>query len=552
MEQSIKFKFLMSQLTHVEDLKETEKTKISVVYYDVRKTSCILRICKKRNLSPVCEALRKIRNPNTVVVYDYVYENGDTYILEENVDGETVEEVLEREGVYSDQKAAIIAIEICKALEDLHRERPPIIHNDINPSNIKIREDGSVKLFDFDISRFYKKGQSQNTVLFGTEEYASPEHFGYGQSEPRTDIYSLGVTMHKMLTGKGLSSEHKSIYDGKLKKIINSCLEIDPKNRYASVRALRKDLERFLSKKKRLSRNIFVSLGIVMISFAVLLYAGFLDAGNAENKKNLREPVSTQTVNKDAASAENSDSYQNVVTEAIADLIAMQGATAETTKNNSRENARPIVLNTEYSETIEEDGIADWYRFVTKKEVSVYRLYIRFDLGPYCPSLSLYDKDGIKVKDLEVYTSHNKEGFFDIYLNANEEYTVKVMSPQTVDYVLYISDRACDVGIDIDSATEIAIGEKFFATVNSTLSDWFVFTAIEKGRYVITCHNIDVGAPIKCYTNQDGRSTICIEAENENSFSNVITVEEGETVYIEVKSTKMEANGKYILMINPE
>ena len=103
---------------------------------------------------------------------------------------------------------------------------PKIIRNDINPTNIKIRPDGTVKLFDFDISRLYKKGQSQNTVLFGTEEFAAPEHYGYGQSEPRTDIYCLGVTMHKMLTGKVLSSEHQSTYTGKLKKIINKCLVI--------------------------------------------------------------------------------------------------------------------------------------------------------------------------------------------------------------------------------------------------------------------------------------------------------------------------------------
>ena len=87
--------------------------------------------------------------------------------------------------------------------------QPPVIHNDINTSNIMICDDNRVKLFDFDISRTYKKEASKNTELFGTEEYASPEHYGYGQSEPRTDIYSLGVTMHRMLCGEYLSGNRK-------------------------------------------------------------------------------------------------------------------------------------------------------------------------------------------------------------------------------------------------------------------------------------------------------------------------------------------------------
>ena len=260
MEHSNKYRFLMSQLRVIDTLKENDKTKICMVYHEGMKTSCILRVCKNRDLSVVCTALRKVRNPNIVVVLDYVYENGNTYILEENVSGQTIEEIIETEECFSEQRTARVIIEVCKALEKLHQLTPPVVHNDINPSNIKIRDDGSVKLFDFDISRTYKKGQAQNTVLFGTEEYAAPEHFGYGQSEPRTDIYSLGVTMHKMLTGKGLSTDHKITYNGQLKKIIQKCLEVDPQNRYTSARALRKDLEKASSIRKTFAKKTMVAL----------------------------------------------------------------------------------------------------------------------------------------------------------------------------------------------------------------------------------------------------------------------------------------------------
>ena len=263
MEHSTKYNFFMDPLVHIEDIKDTEKTKISVVYHEDLKTSCILRICKNRDLSTVYSALRDIQSPNTVFVHDFVYENGDTYILEECVSGSTVQESLEHDGTMPERDTAQIIIEICKALEVLHRQKTPIVHNDINPSNIKIREDGSVKLFDFDISRTYKKGQSKNTELFGTEEYAAPEHFGYGQSEPRTDIYCLGVTMHKMLTGQGLSTEHRVTYTGKLKKIVKKCLEFDPKNRYNSVLELKKDLERFLSRGRYILRKVLLTIGVI-------------------------------------------------------------------------------------------------------------------------------------------------------------------------------------------------------------------------------------------------------------------------------------------------
>ena len=77
-----------------------------------------------------------------------------------------------------------------------------LIHRDIKPGNVMLRSDGSVKLIDFDTVRSYKDTKNQDTVLLGTKEYASPEHYGYGQTGITSDIYSVGVMMHEMLTGK--------------------------------------------------------------------------------------------------------------------------------------------------------------------------------------------------------------------------------------------------------------------------------------------------------------------------------------------------------------
>ena len=130
-------------------------------------------MCKDRDVRDVCRALMEVQYPNIAVIYDFAYANNNTYIVEEFVTGKTIQELLEEKGTFSAKETAKIMVEVCKGLVVLHKHKPSIIHNDIKTSNIMIREDGSVKLFDFDISRIYKKGADKNTRLFGTEEYAS-------------------------------------------------------------------------------------------------------------------------------------------------------------------------------------------------------------------------------------------------------------------------------------------------------------------------------------------------------------------------------------------
>jgi len=291
--ENIKFQFFMSQLTHVRDVKDTEKTHISVVFHQGRQAYCILRRCKGRDLSGVCDALRKVRHPNTVVVYDFVYAEGDTYILEENLSGTSLEECLSEDRLFSEEETARLMLRLCDGLEPLHSLQPPLVHNDINPSNIMLREDGSIKLFDFDISRLYKQGAGQNTELFGTEEYASPEHYGYGQSEPRTDIYSMGVTMHKMLTGKGLTARHEITYRGRLRPILEKCLRLDPKQRYRDVGALRKELEGSLTGKKRLVFWVSVAAAGLLLLALLLWIWGKRPQTEPEQKPSLQTESTT-------------------------------------------------------------------------------------------------------------------------------------------------------------------------------------------------------------------------------------------------------------------
>lgn len=284
------YEFLRSRIQPIKVLKENPKTKISLVYYEGNEGTAILRICKGRDLSDLCAALMKIRNINIAVLYDYAYFDGDTYILEEYISGDTLDELVQTQGVFSEKDTIRIIISVCNGLKELHSKKPPIIHNDIKMENIMVCADGGVKLFDFDAARTYKVGKDKNTRLLGTEEYAAPEHRGYGQSEPRTDIYSLGVTIHYMLTGCGLDSDHKMSYKGPLKTVIQKCIEIDYKKRYASVQHLMKDLENRLHPWKKVFKILSASgLSFLLLGAAIVfcnnLFSETLDAKEGENKE---------------------------------------------------------------------------------------------------------------------------------------------------------------------------------------------------------------------------------------------------------------------------
>ncbi len=279
---NIKYEFLMSQIRHIRDITETEKTKISLVFYEQLQAPCILKICKNRDLSGVYQILTEQKHPNIAVVYDYVYQEPDTYVLEEFLTGRTLSELLKEQGTFTEKETAQIIIEVCQGLEILHSHKPPLVHNDIKTSNIMVREDGSVKLFDFDVARIYKAGAGRNTRLFGTEEYASPEHYGFGQSEPSSDVYTLGVTMHEMLTGQGLTDERKMTYTGKLKKIIQKCIAVDREKRYQNAAQLRRDLEKYLNRIRRMIRA-----AILCLCGAALLVMGGLLLTNAGGLKGI-------------------------------------------------------------------------------------------------------------------------------------------------------------------------------------------------------------------------------------------------------------------------
>ena len=143
-----------------------------------------------------------------------------------------------RERLTRDQAVAV-AIQLCGVLRYLHEQTPPVIHRDIKPQNIILSDDGLATLIDFGISRYYDKNARSDTVCFGTQEFAPPEQYGFSQTDCRADIFSLGVLLGWMLTGR---TSDFVITDKRLARIVKKCTAFSPKDRFASVAAVRRAL----------------------------------------------------------------------------------------------------------------------------------------------------------------------------------------------------------------------------------------------------------------------------------------------------------------------
>ncbi len=115
----------------------------------------------------------------------------ETVVIEEFIQGDSLLERLSQKNYFTESEAQNTLIQLCDGLEPMHK--CGIIHRDIKPSNIIMQDDGSVRLIDFDAARVIKENATEDTKLLGTKGYASPEQFGYGQTDQRSDIYSLGA-----------------------------------------------------------------------------------------------------------------------------------------------------------------------------------------------------------------------------------------------------------------------------------------------------------------------------------------------------------------------
>ncbi len=147
--------------------------------------------------------LAGLSHANLPRIHDYFQEGGRWYLVMEFLEGETLEARLRRSpGQRLPVPDALeVGLQLATVLEYLHTRQPPVIFRDLKPTNVMLTAPLHVYLIDFGIARLLKPGQSKDTLVMGTVGYLAPEGYGKGQTTPRSDIYSLGVTLHQMLSG---------------------------------------------------------------------------------------------------------------------------------------------------------------------------------------------------------------------------------------------------------------------------------------------------------------------------------------------------------------
>ena len=236
--------------------------------------------------------MKKLDHPTLPRIVDIIDVHDTVYIVMDYIEGESLNKVLAEYGAQPQEAVIEWAKQLCDVLDYLHTQNPPIIYRDMKPANIMLKPDGTIRLIDFGIAREYKEGKEGDTEAIGTRGYAAPEQFGgHGQTDARTDIYSLGVTLYHLVTGKNPAEPPYEIYpirhwnpslSSGLEWLISKCTQLNPNDRYqscAEVAYVLDNLEKFevTYKKKQKSRvNLFIVTAVLALVFAVSSVSSFL------------------------------------------------------------------------------------------------------------------------------------------------------------------------------------------------------------------------------------------------------------------------------------
>ncbi len=208
-----------------------------------------------QSLLAEADMIKKLDHPALPRIVDIINHESTIYIVMDYIEGESLDKILKAEGIQPQDKVIEWAKQLCDVLQYLHSQTPPIIYRDMKPANVMLKPEGIVKVIDFGIAREYKEENLKDTTILGTEIYAPPEQCdGSSQTDARSDIYSLGMTLYQLLTGKTIKDPPYKVVpirqwnpalSGGLEKIIMKCTQPNPADRYQNCKELMYDLEHY-------------------------------------------------------------------------------------------------------------------------------------------------------------------------------------------------------------------------------------------------------------------------------------------------------------------
>ena len=234
--------------------------------------------------------LKRLSHPALPRIVDIAQDARYLYIVEDYVQGVSLDKQLQVQQRFDEPTVVGWAIQLCQVLTYLHSQRPhPIIYRDLKPANLIVSQDNRVQLIDFGIAREYKAGRQGDTAYMGTRGYAAPEQYGSGQTDQRTDIYALGMTLYHLLTGHSPSQPpyaYDSIrrLDGRLSEgieyVVAKCVRSNPDDRYQTAAQVEHDLKNLhlfnaeYRRQRRRERAKYTAMVLCTLACTGLIVAG--------------------------------------------------------------------------------------------------------------------------------------------------------------------------------------------------------------------------------------------------------------------------------------
>ena len=333
--------------------------------------------------------IKKLDHPALPRIVDIIDKEDIIYVVMDYIEGEPLNSVLAKYGAQPQETVIEWAKQLCLVLDYLHTRKPPIIYRDMKPANVMLQPDGNIKLIDFGIAREYKEQNLADTVSLGTKGYAAPEQFGgKGQTDARTDVYCLGVTLYHLLTGQNPCEPPYEIYpirywnpqlSSGLEAIILKCTQMNPQDRYQSCAELLYALNHYnemdesyrRKQKKRLSQFIGV-----LSAACVSLAAGFLFQGLKIHTNNSDYENNILQAEKSATTQEKLDYYARAIDikpaetqayygmiEAFKDDAVFSVQEEEQFKKKINKNLAALQNDSAYADLAFETGKLYWYYY---------------------------------------------------------------------------------------------------------------------------------------------------------------------------------------------
>lgn len=300
--------FLSTNFTITQEIKKSSKSKIVLAINKLTNQPCIIKYLH-HTTSPYNE-LKKLSHSCFPEIYYLHQDENITIIVEEYINGRTLFNILEQQEQLSDDIIKKIIIQLCEGLKILHEHN--ILHRDIKPSNIMLTKDNIVKLIDFDTARLINPDKTYDTEYLGTRGYAPPEQYGFAQTDIRSDIYALGITLQK------LQPKNK-----KLQKIIKKAIKFDPDRRYQSVNEILQEFVPMATWKKFLITLSVILLTLILI---IISYSYYLNKTSEtptdfdiqkieDDLKQLPEKIDTEKIKQEIKDLPQKNPFNDVKSE---------------------------------------------------------------------------------------------------------------------------------------------------------------------------------------------------------------------------------------------